>query len=108
MPDQAHDKRPHLVLTNTSKAQPFTAPSSGGGSAPEVPKPDRASHGAALQAQLQALKPIAQKAVDAQREQGLQSGLGCKSNSLVFQMSSWPSKAWATNAVATPVSRSRY
>lgn len=76
MPDQAHDKRPHLVLTNTSKAQPFTAPSSVRGTAAEVPKPDRASHGAALRAQLQALKPIAQKAVDAQREQGLQSGLG--------------------------------
>lgn len=76
MPDQAHDKRPHLVLTNTSKAQPFTAPSAGGGGSPDVPKPDRAQHGAALQAQLQALKPIAQQAVEAQKERGLQSGLG--------------------------------
>ncbi len=76
MPEQAHDKRPHLVLSNTSKAQPFTAPSSGGGGSPEVPKPDRALHGAGLQAQLLALRPIAQQAVAAQRAQDLQSGLG--------------------------------
>ena len=38
MPDQAHDKRPHLVLTKTSKAQPFTAQSVGGGNSLEVPE----------------------------------------------------------------------
>lgn len=76
MTDQAHDKRPHLVLTNTSKAQKFTAPSAGGGDAPEVPKPDRAQHGAALQAQLLALKPIAKKAAEFQTEQDIESGIG--------------------------------
>lgn len=76
MMDQAHDKRPHLVLTNTSKAQKFTAPSAGGGDAPEVPKPDRAQHGAALQAQLLALKPIAKNAAKFQTEQDVQSGIG--------------------------------
>lgn len=75
MPDQASDKRPHLVLTNTSTAQPFTAPQ-GGGDSSEVPRLDRAMHGAVLQAQLLALRPIAQRAVELQREQGLQSGLG--------------------------------
>lgn len=76
MPEQPQDKRPHLVLNNTSKAQPFTAPSAGGGGSPDVPKPNRAQHGAMLQAQLQALKPLATQAAEAQREQGLQSGLG--------------------------------
>ena len=75
MPDQAQDKRPHLVLTNTSKAQPFTAPTGGGGSE-EVPKRNRAEHGAALQAQLLALRPISEQAVEAQTERGLHSGLG--------------------------------
>ena len=37
---------------------------------------DRAQHGAALKAQLQALKPVAQQVVEAQKEQGLESGLG--------------------------------
>jgi hypothetical protein len=76
MSDQIQDKRPHLVLTNTSKAQSFTAPSAGGGGSPEVPQPNRAQHGAALKAQLLALKPVAQQVVEAQKEQGLESGLG--------------------------------
>ena len=76
MADQTQDKRPHLVLTNTSKAQSFTAPSAGGGGAPEIPKPDRAQHGAVLYAQLLALKPIATQVIEVQKKQDLQSGLG--------------------------------
>lgn len=76
MPEQAQDKRPHLVLTNTSQAQGFTAPSNGGGGTPIVPTPDRAQHGASLMGQLQALKPIAQQMAEAQQEQNLESGLG--------------------------------
>ncbi len=76
MPEQAQDKRPHLVLTNTSQAQGFKAPSNGGGGTPVVPTPDRAQHGTTLMGQLQALKPIAQQMAEAQREQDLESGLG--------------------------------
>lgn len=76
MPEQAQDKRPHLVLTNTSQAQGFKAPSNGGGGESVVPAPDRAHHGAALMGQLQALKPIAQQMADAQRAHDLESGLG--------------------------------
>lgn len=75
MPEQAQDKRPHLVLVNTSKAQGFTALSNGGGK-PVIPQPDRAKHGAALMTQLQELKPIAQQVVEAQKEQDLESGFG--------------------------------
>lgn len=75
MPDQPLDRRPHLVLANTSTAQAFTAPSSGGG-ASVVPVLDRAQHGNALKAQLRALAPLSQQAVAAQQEQGLESGLG--------------------------------
>lgn len=75
MPDQPLDRRRHLVLANTSTAQAFTATSSGGGSS-AVPVLDRAQHGNALKAQLLALQPIAQQAVAAQKEQGLESGLG--------------------------------
>lgn len=75
MPDQALDRRRHLVLANTSTAQAFTAPSSGGGSS-AVPVLDRAQHGNALKAQLLALRQVVQQAVAAQKEQGLESGLG--------------------------------
>jgi hypothetical protein len=76
MPEQTNDKRPHLVLNNTSKATPFTAHSANGGARSEVPLQNRAAHGAALQAQLQSLKSVAQQAVQLQTAQGLQSGLG--------------------------------
>jgi len=75
MPDQPLDRRPHLVLANTSTARAFTAPASGGGST-VVPTLDRVQHGTALKAQLLALKPLAQQAVAVQQEQGLESGLG--------------------------------
>lgn len=41
-----------------------------------MPLQNRAAHGAALQAQLQSLKSVAQQAVQVQTAQGLQSGLG--------------------------------
>ena len=74
MPDQTQDRRPHLVLTNTSTTQAFTAPS--GGDTPKVPALDRVQHGTSLRAQLVALKLVAQQVVSAQQEQGLESGLG--------------------------------
>ena len=76
MPDQNNNKRPHLVATNTSKPHKFTARSVPNNSKSEYPKPDRAKHGAMLQAQLLALKPTARQAVEMQIEQGLKSGLG--------------------------------
>lgn len=75
MPDQPQDRRSHLVLTNTSTAKAFKAPSNGGGTS-EPPALDRAQHGTALKAQLVALKPLAEQAVAAQQENGLESGLG--------------------------------
>lgn len=75
MPDQPQDRRPHLVLKNTSTAQNFTAPSTGGDPV-ELPALNRAQHGAALRAQLVALAPVAQQAIAFQKEQGVESGLG--------------------------------
>lgn len=76
MPDQPHDRRPHLVLTHTSTARAFTAPSAGGGGDPVVTALDRIQHGTSLRAQLIALRPAAQQAVAAQQAQGLESGVG--------------------------------
>jgi Subtilase family len=76
MANQAQDKRPHLVLSNTSEAKPFTAHSAGGGEPPHVPELPRAEHGASLQIQLQALKPIAEQAAAMQHDMGLEGGVG--------------------------------
>ena len=76
MPDQPQDRRPHLVLTNTSTAQAFTAPSLARDDVSEVAAPDRVQHGTSLRAQLFALKPVAEQVAVFQQEQGLESGLG--------------------------------
>lgn len=74
MADQSGDKRPHFVLTKTSEAKPFTA--HGGGSSKPPPELQRAQHGAALQAQLSALRLVAEATVTSQAELGFESGLG--------------------------------
>lgn len=76
MPNQTQDKRLHFVLSNTSESRAFTAHSSGGGKSKAPPELPRAQHGASLQTQLQALKPIAQDAAKQQQEMGLEGGLG--------------------------------
>lgn len=45
------DRRPHIVVTGTAKAERFTSPQQGGGQ-PATPNLNRARHGTALQRQL--------------------------------------------------------
>jgi hypothetical protein len=100
MPDQGQDRRPHLVLTNTSATQSFTAPSSGGGGATEIPALNRMQHGLALKAQLEALQPISQQVVTTQKEQGLESGLG-----LQIQFVGMPDVALAFESLGSELGR---
>jgi len=91
MPDQAQrDKRPHLVLSNTSQTQAFTAHSSKGGPKKKLPELNRAQHGASLQLQLQAIEAASHEALAKQKEMGLEGGLG-----LQIQFRSQPDVALA-------------
>jgi len=85
MPDQPQPKRPHFILRGTSKAVEFKAHSAGGRSTDDVPALPRAQHSASLRAQIENLKPAAEKAVEGQRDLQLESGLG-----LQIQFSSQP------------------
>ena len=76
MPEQTQDKRPHLLLQNTSEAKPFTAHSPKGGPQTVLPQLDRAQHGGVLRAQLEALRPLAETVKQRQQEIGLEAGLG--------------------------------
>lgn len=69
------DKRPHLVLSDTSEAKPFTA-HGGGGEPHPIPELPRAQHGASLWTQLQTLKPVAEQVSAKQFDAGLESGVG--------------------------------
>lgn len=76
MTERSNDKRPHLVLTETSKARPFTAHTSNGGPKVVLPNLSRAQHGAALQNQLAELRPIAEHAKLLQQQNAFEAGLG--------------------------------
>lgn len=76
MPDQANDKRRHLVLEKSSEAKPYTAHKPKGSKKLALPDLNRAQHGGALSAQLQGLKPFAAAVKERQEEIGLEAGLG--------------------------------
>jgi hypothetical protein len=76
MPDQANDKRPHLVLQKTSEAKPFTAHSPKRVTTPVIPQLNRLQHGNMLRSQLQALQPLALTAKQSQQDMGLEAGIG--------------------------------
>jgi len=76
MPEQQADRRPHLVLTDTSQTQAFTAHSANGGPKRTLPALDRARHGASLRAQLQLIQDASGDLIAKQLDIGLESGLG--------------------------------
>ena len=59
MPDQAPDKRPHLVLHDPAKPIAFTAHNPKGGASKIVPDLPRQQHGKSLQDQLGSLNDLA-------------------------------------------------
>lgn len=93
MTNEAQDKRPHFVLSNTSEAKSFTA--YGGGGQQYVPELPRTQHGASLQAQLQTVKTIAKQVAATQHYMGLESGVG-----LQIQFQSQPGIALAFESLA--------
>ena len=95
MSDHPQTKRPHFILRDTSQAIKFTAPSTSGGSKPEVPILPRQQHGASLRSQIETLKPTAAEAARLQKELQLESGLG-----LQIQFSSQPGVALAFESLA--------
>lgn len=76
MSEQPLDKRPHLILSETSQTTAFTAHSANGGPKKVHPELDRAQHGAALSAQLQVIQAGSKDLAAKQQEIGLESGLG--------------------------------
>lgn len=76
MTEPSNDKHPHLVLTETSQARPFTAHTPNGGAKVVVPDFNRATHGAKLQAELVELHALAAQAKSIQQENAFEAGLG--------------------------------
>lgn len=76
MANQPQDKRPHLILSETSEPKNYTAHNDGRSSKVVIPELPRNQHGASLLAQLGIIKPLAQLAMGFQQELGLESGFG--------------------------------
>jgi hypothetical protein len=76
MANQHQDKRPHLILSETSESRSFTTHKSNRDNKVVIPELVRNQHGNSLLAQIEIIKPISQQALELQKELGLESGLG--------------------------------
>ena len=66
----------HFILEGITKTEAYRYPGGGGGDRPSIPKRDRPSHAAALRGQLDEVRATAETAGDAQRDAGMEKGLG--------------------------------
>ncbi|OGQ57243.1 MAG: hypothetical protein A3J24_02785 [Deltaproteobacteria bacterium RIFCSPLOWO2_02_FULL_53_8] len=76
MAEKREHQRSHLILPPSSKAEPYKAHRPNGGKKLAIPDLPRHEHGNALQAQLQALRPVAEQAKTFQQQSDVESGLG--------------------------------
>ena len=67
--------KPHFILSNTSKPEPFRAPGGGGGGG-QVPPRERQPHGQRLLQEFEDLKPEFEEVRSSQEEAGLEEGFG--------------------------------
>ena len=93
MADGTYERYRHFVLEGVTETEAFQPPS-GGGKSP-VPGRDRAQHGGTLLSQLDGLRIEAATASEAQREAGLEDGLG-----LQVEFESFPKAELAFESLA--------
>lgn len=83
----------HFILQGVTETEAFQ--SRGGGGRPAIPRQDRAQHGGALRRQIDELRIEAAAASEAQREAGLEDGLG-----LQVEFESFPDTELAFESLA--------
>ena len=66
----------HFILKGVTETEAYRYPGGGGGDRPDIPKRDRQTHATALRGQLEEVRATAETAADAQRESGMEEGLG--------------------------------
>ena len=75
MAEETIPPKPHFILSNTSKPEPFRRPGGGGGGG-GVPPRERRAHGQGLLQQFESLKPKFEEVRSNQEEVGLEEGFG--------------------------------
>lgn len=74
--DGAEERRRHIYLGQTGKAESYTHPGSGGGSDPDIPARNRSQHGPMLQRQVQDLKTAQERLAREAGAQDMESLIG--------------------------------
>ncbi len=69
-------QNPHFILEGVTETEAYRYPGGGGGDRPDIPERDRPSHAAALRGQLNEVRATAENAAAAQRQAGMEDGLG--------------------------------
>jgi hypothetical protein len=95
MSDSPRETLPHIILSNTSTTERFSAIAAGGGRPPALPQLDRAIHGQGLLNRIETLKGFADEAKQAQQEAGMEAGFG-----LQIQFRSFPDFKLAFESLA--------
>lgn len=95
-----HDhKKSHFLLGGLAETEPFSPPKRRFDTAP-IPEPDRHSHGTRLLGQIESIKPTMAAACEAQKDIGLEEGLG-----LQIEFESFPDIELAFESLARERSR---
>ena len=89
----------HFILEGVTETEAYRYPGGGGGDGSNIPERDRAKHAAALRGQLDAVRANAETAVDAQRDAGIEEGLG-----LQVEFESFPDVVLAFESLARETS----
>ncbi|WP_419939297.1 S8 family peptidase [Candidatus Palauibacter sp.] len=66
----------HFILEGVTETEAYRYPGGGGGDGPEIPERDRSTHAAALRGQLSKVRATAEATAGAQRDAGMEEGLG--------------------------------
>jgi len=78
MPEEAEGRDRHFILEGVTDTEAYRYPGMGGGGRPQIPTRNRAEHGARLSGQISELRAEADTASEAQRDAGMEEGLGIR------------------------------
>ncbi len=76
MANGSEGKNQHFILKGVTETEAYRYPGGGGGDGSNIPERDRIKHAAALRGQLDAVRENAETVVGAQRDAGIEEGLG--------------------------------
>ena len=78
MPEEVEGRDRHFILEGVTDTEAYRYPGTGGGGRPRIPTQNRAEHGARLSGQISELRVEADAASEAQRDAGMEEGLGIR------------------------------